>query len=158
MYDRVKSSFGGAKMNLKVGESLAYHRVKRGFSRGQVAMKLGVSYGTYYQYEAETRVPDIYILAKLSEVYGVSIDELVGHDRHRMDEAKSVSEWARHYGMTRQRLMYWVDKLKVGHRQEDSSSPSGSVILLTRAEIDEIRQNMRSSNRVINRGGREWIE
>ena len=158
MYDRVKPSFGGAKMNLKIGESLAYHRVKKGFSRGQVAMKLGVSYGTYYQYEAETRVPDIYILAKLSEVYGVSIDELVGHDRHRMDEAKNVSEWARHYGMTRQRLMYWVDKLKVGHRQDDSSSPSGSVILLTRAEIDEIRQNMRSSNRVINRGGREWIE
>lgn len=145
-------------MNLKIGESLAYHRVKRGLSRGQVAIKLGVAYVTYYQYETEDRVPDIYILAKLSEIYGVSIDELVGHDRHRMDEAKSVSEWARHYGTTRQRLMYWVDKLKVGYRQEDSSSPSGSVILLTRAEIDEIRQRMRSNNRILNRGGREWIE
>ena len=145
-------------MKLKIGESLAYHRVKRGFSRVQVAMKLGVAYGTYYQYEAEARIPDIYILASLSEIYGVSIDELVGHDRHRMDEAKSVSEWARHYGTTRQRLMYWVDKLDVGYRQEDSSSPSGSVILLTRAEIDEIRYQMRSSNRIMNRGGREWIE
>lgn len=145
-------------MNLKFGEALAYHRVKRGLSRKQVAEKLGLSYNVYYRYETEDRMPDIYTLAKLSEIYCVSIDELVGHDRHRMDEAKSVSEWARHYGMTRQRLLYWVNKLNVGHRQDSENSPSGSVILLTRAEIDEIRQNMRSSNKIINRGGREWIE
>ena len=45
-----------------------------------VAAELGIARSTYACYEAGKNDPDIYILWKLADIYGISLDSLVGRD------------------------------------------------------------------------------
>lgn len=44
-----------------------------------IANKLGVSRSTYANYESGRRAPDIDTLIHLADIYGISLDELIGH-------------------------------------------------------------------------------
>lgn len=45
-----------------------------------VAAELGIARSTYACYEAGKNDPDIYTLWKLADIYGISLDKLVGRD------------------------------------------------------------------------------
>lgn len=45
-----------------------------------VAAELGIARSTYACYEAGKNEPDIYTLWKLADIYGISLDKLVGRD------------------------------------------------------------------------------
>lgn len=55
-------------------------RIKRGLSQQTVSEYIGCSSGTYSRYETEIRQPSIDILIKLSDLFGVTIDFLVGKE------------------------------------------------------------------------------
>lgn len=44
-----------------------------------VAKALGVSRSTYANYESGRRAPDIDTLMRLADIYGITLDELTGH-------------------------------------------------------------------------------
>lgn len=46
----------------------------------EVADALGVSRSTYANYESGRRAPDIELLMHLADIYGISLDELTGHE------------------------------------------------------------------------------
>jgi len=56
-------------------------RVKRNLTQQQVADAIGCSVIVYSRYERETRQPSIDMLIKLSDLFGVTIDYLVGKEQ-----------------------------------------------------------------------------
>ena len=71
--------------------SLKEIRKKLGYSQEEVAKKLGVHNTTYGNWELGKTEPDVNNLIKLSQIYRVSIDELVGAETE-MINLKSLDE------------------------------------------------------------------
>lgn len=63
-----------------IGERLRWLREQTGHSQKQVAEALGVSQVTYVYYELGKGIPSISELSKLSNLFQVSVDELVKGD------------------------------------------------------------------------------
>jgi transcriptional regulator with XRE-family HTH domain len=61
-----------------IGKTISSFRELKGLSQSQLADLLGVSQCTVEYYESGERIPSINILKKLSGIFGLSIDELVG--------------------------------------------------------------------------------
>lgn len=55
-------------------------RLKKGWTQKYVADLLGVEVGTFSGYEREYRTPETKTLKKLSDIYGVPVDYLLGRD------------------------------------------------------------------------------
>lgn len=56
-------------------------RIKRKLTQQQVADTIGCSVIVYSRYEREARQPSIDVLIKLSDLFGVTIDYLVGKEQ-----------------------------------------------------------------------------
>jgi len=52
-------------------------RKQMGFSQYKIAEKLGIKRGTYGSYEEYRAEPNISTLIKMSEIYRVSLDDLI---------------------------------------------------------------------------------
>lgn len=63
-----------------ISEKLRSYRLEFGLSQEQLAEKIGVSRQTISNWENDRRVPDIYSLVSLSDLYGISLDELIKGD------------------------------------------------------------------------------
>lgn len=63
-----------------IGDQLCCLRKEAGYSQKQVAEALGVSQVTYVYYELGKGIPSISELSKLSNLFKVSVDELVKGD------------------------------------------------------------------------------
>ncbi|HDR3493907.1 MULTISPECIES: helix-turn-helix domain-containing protein [Bacillus cereus group] len=63
-----------------LGKRLIYLRKKQGYTQTDVAHHLNVARTTYTNWEAERAEPDISTLIKISDLYNVSIDNLVGRN------------------------------------------------------------------------------
>ncbi len=57
------------------------HRERTGITREQLATLIGKSYSSILSYEQGTRDPGSQVWKKLSDVFDVSLDELMGNDR-----------------------------------------------------------------------------
>lgn len=66
------------KLFTTLGQRLKYLRNKRRLQQWQVADRLGLGRSTYNQYENDKREPDVELLARIAEFYGVSADFLLG--------------------------------------------------------------------------------
>ena len=60
------------------GERIKYLREKNGFTQKDIATKLGVEPAAISKYELDMREPNIEALKKLSTIFNVSIDYLLG--------------------------------------------------------------------------------
>lgn len=65
-----------------LGYRLKLARQHKNMTQMEVAEKLGISNGTLSGYERNYRDPDTETLAKLAELYGVSVDWLTGRTDH----------------------------------------------------------------------------
>lgn len=73
-------------------KSLREHRLKVGWTQAQVAEQLGVQPSTVTMWETGKREPNINMLRCLSELFGCSVDELLGgtqepEEKQEPDEA-----------------------------------------------------------------------
>ena len=55
-------------------------RLKKDCSQQKVASALGCTGNAYSRYEREEREPDIETLKRMSRLFGVSVDYLIGND------------------------------------------------------------------------------
>ncbi|WP_326847771.1 helix-turn-helix transcriptional regulator [Priestia endophytica] len=65
---------------LKLGEQLKKLREERNMSREELAQKMNVSRQAVYKWENNKGYPDIQNLIRLSEIYGITVDELIKKD------------------------------------------------------------------------------
>ena len=66
--------------NTSLGDRIKYHRKKLGMTQEQLAQRMGVSTQAVSKWENNLSCPDISILPELAEVFGISIDELLGRE------------------------------------------------------------------------------
>ena len=65
---------------MSLGQNLFQARRRVGLSQETVSEKLGVSRQTISKWETDETIPDIYQAKKLSQIYNLSLDELIEFD------------------------------------------------------------------------------
>ncbi len=76
-----------------IGENLKKLRVEKSLTQGELAKMLGVSASSIGMYEQGRREPDHELLIKMSKIFSVSVDELLGIDDKVVGEEKSLEEF-----------------------------------------------------------------
>ena len=67
---------------------LKEYREAKGWTQRQTAMKAGLAPTTYHNYEKGIREPDSETLKKLADLFGITIDELLGRETPNVDYKK----------------------------------------------------------------------
>lgn len=63
---------------IRIGECILNYRKERGLTQGEFGELLGVSAFAVSKWEREICYPDIFLLADISNILGISIDEMMG--------------------------------------------------------------------------------
>lgn len=63
---------------IKIGARIKYFRELNNISQSDLARSIDVDRTTLSHYESGFRLPNIFVLWKIADVMGISIDELVG--------------------------------------------------------------------------------
>lgn len=66
------------KNNIKIGEFILRYRKEFGITQGEFGKLLGVSAFAVSKWEREICYPDIFLLADISDILDISIDEMLG--------------------------------------------------------------------------------
>ena len=66
------------KNKICIGEYIIKYRKERGLTQGEFGELLGVSAQAISKWERELCYPDIFLLTDISNLIGISIDELLG--------------------------------------------------------------------------------
>ena len=77
---------------MELAERLKAQREKLGLSQGDVAEKLHITRQTVSRWETGKGTPDLENLVLLSEVYQVTVDELLKEQNTDKEEKKKMSE------------------------------------------------------------------
>lgn len=72
---------GGALTMKAIGETLKKLRLEKGLSQVQAADRLHISKSRMSSYELDINEPNLETLIKLAELYGVTVDSLLGVDK-----------------------------------------------------------------------------
>lgn len=59
---------------------LAKYRKRNGYTQSEIAEILGIPKKTYQNYEREVRDIDSNMLCRLADIYGITLDELMGRN------------------------------------------------------------------------------
>ncbi|MBQ4121383.1 MAG: helix-turn-helix transcriptional regulator [Clostridia bacterium] len=68
------------KNKIRIGEFILKYRKEHRLTQGEFGELLGVSAFAVSKWEREFCYPDIFLLPSISELIGVSIDEMMGND------------------------------------------------------------------------------
>lgn len=85
---------------MELGQKLRQARQRQGLTQEELAERLHLSRQTISNWENQRSYPDIVSLIALSDLYGLSLDELVKEDRHMIDHLRESTDTVRQ----RQRL------------------------------------------------------
>ena len=66
---------------IRIAECILNYRKSRGLTQGEFGALLGVSAFAVSKWEREICYPDIFLLSDLSNLLGISIDEMLGKER-----------------------------------------------------------------------------
>ncbi len=66
------------EINRKLSKNLTYYRKAAGFTQAELAEKINYSDKSISKWESGNGVPDVYTLVQLAELYGVTLDTLLG--------------------------------------------------------------------------------
>ena len=75
-------------LKIKIRENLVKYRKEAGLTQLQLAQKLGYSDKTISKWEREEGVPDIYILKQIADLYGVTVNDIIGDSKPEKKENK----------------------------------------------------------------------
>ena len=73
-----------------IAENLALYRNLHGFTQAQLADAIGYSDKSVSKWERGEGTPDIYLLLTLSEIYGITVAELVGQTEKCKDTQEKM--------------------------------------------------------------------
>ena len=86
-------------MELNIGMNIKRLRLAKGLTQEQLAELLTISTAAVSKWEAKNTYPDITMLFPLAEIFGVTVDELLGYDEAKAnaDVDKILAEYQRLY-------------------------------------------------------------
>ena len=77
---------------MTLGKRIAKNRKRLGMTQDQLAEKLGITAQAVSKWENDQSCPDITMLPKLAEIFGITTDELLGREVPHVHEAEVVAE------------------------------------------------------------------
>ena len=82
-------------MNILIGPNIKRLRMKKGVTQEQLAEAMNVTCPAVSKWERSETYPDITLLQPLAFYFGVSLDELMGYDREKVDQEieQTISEY-----------------------------------------------------------------
>ena len=80
---------------MEIGKKLKDARMKSGFTQENVAEKINVSRQTVSNWENEKSYPDIINIIELSNLYSISLDDLLTGDRAMMEHLEECTNVVR---------------------------------------------------------------
>ena len=69
------------KNKIRISECILNYRKQRGLTQGEFGKLLGVTTQAVSKWEREICYPDIFLLPDISDLIGISIDEMMGNGR-----------------------------------------------------------------------------
>ncbi len=96
----------------KIGRYIAECRKAKGYTQEMLAQKIGVTNKTISRWENGNYMPDISLLIPLSEILGVSLNELLSGEKIAADDLPMIAETT-----LADTLKYGNDKLLIKKRQ-----------------------------------------
>lgn len=86
-------------MELNIGMNIKRLRLAKGLTQEQLAELLTISTAAVSKWEAKNTYPDITMLFPLAEIFGVTVDELLGYDesKAKADVDKILADYQRLY-------------------------------------------------------------
>lgn len=127
-----------------IGRQMSALRNTRQWTQQQVADRLGISRGSYSQYEMDNREPSFAVAMELANLYQVSIDYLVrGHNRENKNENQNEHE------ILKDEFCNWIeDYIGAGlYRQFLSLSPVGRMWVIDELDtfitLEERRESLK---------------
>ena len=80
------------EINQNLAKNLAYYRKASGWTQAELAEKINYSDKSVSKWESGNGVPDLYILLRLAELYGVTLNDLVGGETPEKVKVKNVEK------------------------------------------------------------------
>ena len=77
---------------IKIGEFLAKLRKEQGWTQEQLGEKLGVTNKTVSRWEKGNYLPPVEMLQMMSEVYGLTINEILSGERLTQEQYRQKAE------------------------------------------------------------------
>lgn len=81
---------------MSIGDNIKYLREERNYSQRELAKVLNITPGTVSKYEKGTNQVPIDMLASIADVFGVSIDYLVGRTSMKRDMSVLDEKYSRY--------------------------------------------------------------
>lgn len=105
-------------------------RNRSGMTQEEVAAALGMPKKTYQNYERGVREPDSEVLCALADLYGITIDELVGRERlepveEDAREAKLLDLYRSMSAEERKVLLAMAETLSSLHKDDNDQEGAG---------------------------------
>ena len=82
-------------MDWHISENIRHLRKENRMTQEQLAEALGVTVGAVYKWENALTIPDIRLLVELADLFGVSVDYLLGYEVHESGVEIAVKRIAR---------------------------------------------------------------
>lgn len=79
-------------MKESFGQRLSRLRKKKGLTQEDIASRITISPQAVSKWENDISSPDIQVLSQLADILGVSIDELLGHQKETAEEVKEEKQ------------------------------------------------------------------
>ena len=79
-------------MEQTIGKRIMENRKRLGLTQDALAERLGVTAQAVSKWENDQSCPDITMLPKLAQIFGISTDALLGHEARTVHEAEVVEE------------------------------------------------------------------
>lgn len=112
---------------LNVGVNIKEYRLKKGYTQEQLANELGVSPQTVSRWETGITYPDIVMLPVIAELFGTSIDHLLGY-------AKTCTKEERRAFFCKMSRLEAAEKIE-SHRQMLKEFPNDTYIQFSLANL-----------------------
>mgnify|MGYP006072789397 FL=1 len=78
--------------NVQLVENLRRLRDEHNYTQFQLSKKLNISRQAYSNYETGKRVPDIETLLRVSDIYGISLEDLIARPFSEMSPTSASRE------------------------------------------------------------------
>ena len=65
-------------LNQAIAKNLIYYRKRAGLTQAELAEKINYSDKSISKWESAAGVPDVYVLVRLAELYGITLNDIVG--------------------------------------------------------------------------------
>ena len=79
-------------MKYELAENIKKLRIQKHLTQKELGSKLGITTSTVASYESQDRLPSIAVLIKLSSVFNVSIEYLLGVNKNKTIDVSELSD------------------------------------------------------------------